>query len=309
MFKKLSKMFFEEIEEEEDEPFINPIGSQQPEDRVFNFTIAKEPEEAIDNTTETRPLYRVVVEQQEITPVTKKNVILSPVISPMYGVVTSPIIVTTDSLPGPSVTPIVANSPLHTVTSPYGSSIPPENKPVYRPAAETMALPTNQTVNNTVNNPTTTPSAVVQPVQQPVAPIYQAPQQVLPSQAPRQSYNPPSANSQPASIPTQQAPVTSNYERPLDTNLFGESINANFENGSMVETQRLPLPDVNEFNLEEPRALKRRSKKPKVETTGTTDSLFDDFDANFATKELARLMEEQDTDELAFKKFDLFDGE
>ncbi len=309
MFKKLKDIFFEEVEEIEDEPLSVTLANQQQENRVINFTIAPEPE-VYQQPVITKQLHEIVVEPQEFRTPHKKDVVLSAVISPMYGIVTSPVIVTTDAVYRPPVEVPHEAGPLNTVTSPiYGSAAPVvEVKNIVQPLPAENIAPLNQGFISTQSPTFPRESPVAN--QAPVTPVYQAP---LP-----QSENVVSSNSfiQPAPSFANQSPInqttakTSAYEKPLDINLFGETVNTNLENGEVVETLSFSLLDDLELPLgDDPKPLKRRSRKPKGETFENNDSLFDDFDVNFATKELARLMEEQDTDEMSFNKFDLFDGE
>ena len=310
MFKKLKDIFFEEVEEIEDEPLSKTLANQQQENRVINFTIAPEPEpEVYQQPVITKQLHQMVVEPQEIHTAHKKDVVLSAVISPMYGIVTSPVIVTTNAVYHPPVESSIEAGPLNTVTSPiYGSAAPlVESNSATRPlpsgniAAQNLGFVPTQNVRPPVENSNIN--------QMPVSSGYQSPLPQNETVIKPESFIQPTPNFVSQNRATKPTTKPSSYEKPLDTNLFGETISANLENGEVVETPSFLLLDDIDMTAENPKPLKRRSRKPKTEILESNDSLFDDFDVNFATKELARLMEEQDTDEMSFNKFDLFDGE
>ena len=308
MLKNLKKFFFEEVDDDDEEipqPKIKKreVIPEEQEHRFTQITIAPELEKPFESEPEARRLYNTVVEPQQVIVKKKPDVTLSGVISPMYGMVTSPIKVSTEVVINVNLEPPVVPGYLGTVISPIHGSTEPEVEPqvTFKPTKKVEVTSPPEIINPVVikEEVIVTPATEVElvtpvpTIDKPAVPVVD----VIPKEP----------NFVTPEVTVKTEVMFSPYEQPLENDLFGEPVKTKDAN-TQPEPINFSLFDDEPEQPVPNNQLKRRRKPKSEAVVESFDSLFDDFDANFATTELAKMMEEPDTSELEFNKFELFDG-
>lgn len=305
--------FFPDMKEEEFE-VTKPLPQKQP-DYWLSAVISPIYGEV------TSPI-KVMSEEPPLTPTVKqeKSGYLGTIISPMYGNAKQEIKPLTAVEPNPEVNinqsgfPPANQQPL--VNNPPIVQAPVNQEPVYNQA------PINQTASvyqqPIVQNPQIIETELPLSFDNQPAPV------PFMTQAPQANPNP---------VPPNVVP-TNDYDQYLEIKKVFPDNPVNSEEVQTIvlpsEPQSVPVadflpPDSELFGVEPPNETEElpvkpvvekapipplRRSKPKVEVQVTNDSLFDDFEANFATTELNTLPDDfGKTEEVKFNKLDLFDGE
>jgi len=313
LIEKLKNIFFDEVDDErptdglqffnDDNRQFNqfdiagapdiddyyPDNPNQPDQAVYQQQPYQEP---IQQPVYQQPSYQQSPYQQPTEePVKKKDSYLSPVISPIYGVMIDPspvfqqenqtnsrIVQPMEGEYNPVVSPMYGHFQPETAT---GNFQAPPNNPQPAQNYKAMVEPAP-----TVNEPVwpkqpeyqaTAPAEVQQPVQN-VA-VNSQDNAVWPSPQPTDD----------ELFKDTTGPYWAGTQMPDEPTLFSGS-------NEIIEVQ------------EKPKQLRRR-KQGSAPAPEVMDSLFDDFTANFTTQQLEKLADEQGGGELNFNKFDLFNGE
>ena len=334
MLDWLKKMLFE-VEDEVTEPEPQNIQTPAPEAVFIDIVERNEffPDMKEEEFEVTKPL-----------PQKQPDYWLSAVISPIYGEVTSPIKVMSEEPPltptvkqeksgylGTIISPMYGNAkqeikPLTTVeNNPEPNVLPPDFSTLPQPPTAGQPLP-NPQPSYISNNPIVEtqlplsfenqPEPINQPFPQPQA-IFNTPPTIDPGVLPPPNTVPtndydqyleikkvfPENNQSEEEVatlilPTESQPEATASFLPPDSELFGVE--------PLAETPIIPSEKASPKTAAP--SLKR--SKPKTEEQVNTDSLFTDFEANFATTELNALPDDfGKTEEVKFNKLDLFDGE
>ena len=239
------------------------------------------------------PIVNTVVQKEVYQEPKKKEMVISGIISPMYGFVTN-------GKPAEQKRPPLYQSqpPLlkdgDSVISPFYGLYERETtevevvkkKPTFEIKKEETVFtqPLNQApVEYPTTAPVIAPTTQTEAVSEPVQPQFIPEERIIP---------------QPPIEPVID-------EQPVQLNLFGDELSDQWQDIDKAEPKLFSGPtDGQAFSTVESPALKRR-RRPKNTVMETSDTLLESFEANFSTQELNRL-DQSDDDIPIFNKSDTF---
>lgn len=324
MLNKLTKIFFKE--EDLDDP-IETKNNQPTDDRPFEPINIVEEQSLFEDVPSS---VFSVNPQEEVKP---KKYVLSGVISPIFGQISAPIHVMSEAPLTAPVIPQTKNGHLDTVVSPIFGQIQGEYQPfsIPEPVIEEKIfpdlkpfeqIPANQSAEKT--------EAAIQALLAQMPPVNKKPdfpnvvtpneyddylenrkaalfnQKTRLTQTMSKSEEAPVINQQTQVQQVPQGPVAQPpADLPLETNLFGESL------GSETIVTENPIINtlVEPSNITDEPLENKQLRRHQSNIENKEESLFDDFEANFATTELNQLNSENPPEEdTKFNKFNMYGG-